>query len=222
MNEGILVVNKPKGMTSHDVVVCVRRKLNIRKVGHAGTLDPMATGVLLVLVGGYTKYFNRMLSYEKEYAAELTLGARTSTGDADGEIVETRDCVAVAQEDIRRVFSSYLGAIDQVPPMVSAKKYRGSPLYKLARKGIEVERKPVTVTIKELCLIEAADNLIRFSLKCSSGTYVRKLGEDIAKDLGNLGYLSKLERRSVGPFTIERAVPISGISCEVLTGLECA
>jgi len=211
MKDGILVVNKPQGMTSHDVVDFVRKKLKVRRVGHAGTLDPIATGVLLILVGRCTKLFNLFLYFDKEYLATLTLGERTTSGDRQGRVIETRDYTHITEDAVRQVFHSYTGEISQTPPMVSALKYKGKRLYSLAHCGMEVIRKPRTLTIKELRLLEFNLPYIKFYLKCSKGTYVRQLAEDIAKDLNCVGYISQIQRQSIGPFNIAQAVSLSQI-----------
>lgn len=211
MKEGIIIVNKPEGMTSHDVVDFVRKRLRIRQVGHAGTLDPIATGVLLILVGRCTKFFNHFLHFDKEYLATLTLGKRTTSGDREGKIIETKDCSYITEDKVKSVFHSYTGQILQVPPMVSAIKYRGKRLYLLARQGIEVNRQPRSIKIDELKLLEFDPPNIKFYLKCSKGTYVRQLAEDISRDLDCVGYISQIDRRSIGPFNINQAFTLSKI-----------
>jgi tRNA pseudouridine55 synthase len=211
MKEGIIVVNKPGGITSHDVVDFVRKRLKTRRVGHAGTLDPIATGVLLILVGRCTKLFNHFLDFDKEYLATLTLGKRTTSGDREGKVLETRGYSNITDGQVRVVFNSYLGEILQIPPMVSALKYRGKRLYLLARRGIEVDRQPRSIMIKELRLLEFNPPHIKFYLKCSKGTYVRQLAEDISQDLGCVGYISEIQRQSIGPFNIAGALSLSQI-----------
>lgn len=211
MKEGIIVVNKPQAMTSHDVVDYVRRKLDIRRVGHAGTLDPMATGVLLILVGRCTKLFNHFLCFDKEYTATLTLGARTTSGDKEGKVVQMQDYGHVTRGKVKDVFNSFIGQIHQVPPMISALKHKGKRLYSLARRGIEINRQPRSVVIKELELLEFNLPHIKFYLKCSKGTYVRQLAEDVARDLSCVGHISQIERQSIGPFNISEALPLSQI-----------
>ena len=216
MKEGLIVVNKPQGMTSHDVVDCVRRKLKTRKVGHSGTLDPMATGVLVILVGRYTKLFNRFLHFDKEYLATLVLGESTVSGDQQGKVIAQKDYSHVGRCEAEKIFSSYIGRISQIPPMVSAVKVEGKRLYSLARRGIEVDRKPRTVEIKDLKLLEFRPPLIKFYLKCSKGTYVRQLAVDIAEDLDCVGHISQIQRQSVGPFNINEAIPIPQINEDYL------
>ena len=212
MKEGIIVVNKPEGITSHDVVEFVRRKLKIHKVGHAGTLDPIATGVLLILVGRYTKLFDHFLDFDKEYIATLTFGKRTTSGDREGSVIETKDPSHLTEYKVKEVFYSYLGKISQVPPMISALKYRGRRLYSLARRGIEVERQPRSIVIKEIKLLEFNPPYIKFYLKCSKGTYVRQLAEDIARDLNCVGYISQIQRLSIGPFNLSQAFSLLQIN----------
>jgi tRNA pseudouridine55 synthase len=211
MKDGIIVVNKPKGMTSHDVVDFVRKKLQMRKVGHAGTLDPQATGVLVVLLGRSTKLFDKFMNFDKEYVATLTLGTKTSSGDIDGKILETKRFDHIDEKMMEKSFLPYVGEILQIPPMVSALKYKGRPLYKLARAGASVLRKPRKVTIKELRLLKFCLPEAQFYLKCSRGTYVRQLAEDVARDLDCVGYLSQIERLSIGPYHIEKSFALSEI-----------
>ena len=211
MKEGIIIVNKPEGVTSHDVVDFVRRKLKTRRVGHAGTLDPIATGVLLILVGRCTKLFNHFVYFSKEYLATLTFGRRTTSGDREGNVIESKDYSHITEDMINEIFHSYIGHSLQVPPMISALKYKGKRLYALARRGIEVNREPRSIEIQELRLVEFNLPSIKFYLRCSKGTYVRKLAEDIARDLNCVGYISQIERQSIGPFNVNKALPLSQI-----------
>lgn len=205
---GILVVDKPKGMTSHDVVDFVRRHFNIEKAGHAGTLDPAVTGVLVVLIGKATKLSSQLTCGDKEYEATLTLGRKTDSGDAYGKILSEADTSKITEEGVRDVFKLFVGEIDQVPPMLSALRHKGKRLYELARKGKEVPREPRRVCIRELKIkkIEIPD--VDFSVTCSKGTYIRKLCEDIGDKLGCGGYLSCLRRVRAGEFTLEKSVLI--------------
>jgi len=211
MRDGIIVVNKPKGITSHDVVDYVRKKLNMRKVGHAGTLDPQATGVLVVLLGRCTKLFDKFLSFDKEYVATMTLGVKTSTGDLEGEVLEKRNFGHINEELVKKAFMAYVGEIMQIPPMVSALRYKGRRLYRLARAGACVRRNPRKVIIKELRLLKFALPDVQFYLKCSRGTYVRQLAEDLAGVLDCVAYVSQIERQSIGPFNIEAALSLPEI-----------
>jgi len=218
---GILNVDKPSGMTSHDVVAWVRRFLRGHtpmgsarlRVGHAGTLDPLATGVLLVCVGQATRLAEYLMRGVKVYRAGLRLGITTDTHDADGEVV-SRAPVQVTAGEIRRAMSSFLGPIEQIPPMYSALKRQGKPLYKLARKGIEVERAPRHVEIHEL-LLEGWSPLgsdtgpqLTIRVTCSSGTYIRALARDLGQCLGCGAHVTILTRLACGPFILEEAVTL--------------
>ncbi len=206
--DGILVVNKPQGMTSHDVVDLIRRRFGLKKVGHAGTLDPMATGVLVMLIGRYTKSSDSLMSGEKEYDATLTLGGRSDTGDAWGEIEPSGKTVLFSDDDISNVFERFTGEIEQKPPMYSAVKFKGKKLYELARKGLSVEMKPRKVIIKSLDIGAISLPEVSFRVTCSKGTYIRQLCVDIGEALGCGGYLSRLERTRSGEFIIDRAVRV--------------
>lgn len=212
MKDGILIVNKPGGMTSHDVVDFVRKKLNIHRVGHAGTLDPIATGVLLILVGRCTKLFNRFSSFDKSYSATLTLGQRTTSGDCEGKVIQTQDYTHITEEKVKDVLRSYIGRVYQTPPMISALKHKGKRLYSLARRGIEVARQARPVEIKDLRLLEFSLPRLKFYLRCSKGTYVRQLAEDIARDLDCVGHISEITRESVGPFDLRQTISLSEIN----------
>ncbi|MFA5164387.1 MAG: tRNA pseudouridine(55) synthase TruB [Candidatus Omnitrophota bacterium] len=206
--DGILLVDKPKGMTSHDVIDFVRRSFGIAKAGHAGTLDPSATGLLVVLIGKATKISSRFLGEDKEYEAVMTLGKKTHTGDADGRILQERPASGISEERIRSVFADFEGETDQVPPMVSALHHKGRRLYELARKGTEVPREPRKIRISELRIdgIDLPD--IRFTVRCSKGTYIRKLCDDIGEALGCGAHLSGLRRLKAGEFTVENSTDI--------------
>lgn len=205
---GIMVVNKPSGMTSHDVVDRLRRRLKIRRVGHSGTLDPLATGVLVMLVGRATKLFNQFVAYDKGYRARILLGKRTDTADIQGAVLEEKPADFVTKENIEEVFSQFLGETEQVPPMYSAIKHKGRKLYELARKGVEVDRTPRKIRIDVLKLLKFEPPEITFYVECSKGTYVRKLAEDIGEKLGTAACITKIERTKVGPFHIDEAVSL--------------
>jgi tRNA pseudouridine55 synthase len=211
MKEGIIIVNKPKGFTSHQVVERIRKILGIKRVGHTGTLDPLATGVLLILVGKTTRFFRRFLSYDKEYIATITLGKLTDTGDIWGKILKETEVPSLNKSIIEDVFKEFIGEIEQIPPMFSALKYKGRRLYQLARLGIEVPRKIRKVFIKELRLLDFKDNQIKFYVRCSTGTYIRKLAIDIAEKLNCVGCISEITRIGIGPYRLEEAVDISNI-----------
>ena len=204
--DGILVVDKPKGMTSHDVVDFVRRNFGVKKAGHAGTLDPAVTGVLVLLIGKATKSSSKLTANDKEYEAVMTLGRKTDTGDAEGKTVATGDWSGMTEERIRRAFKGFEGDIPQVPPMVSAIRHKGRRLYELARKGKEVPREPRIISIKELEIKKISLPDIHFRVKCSKGTYIRKLCDDIGGVLGCGAYLSSMRRTKSGEFTLEGSV----------------
>lgn len=206
--DGILIVNKPQRMTSHDVVDVVRRIYGTRKVGHAGTLDPMATGVLVVLIGMATKLSQDISAAEKEYEATLTLGARSATGDAWGKLVPSDEPVDFTDEQIRAVFQKFVGEIDQVPPAYSAKKIKGVRMYHLARKGKSIEALPQKIMIKDISISRISLPDISYKLVCSKGTYVRQLCVDIGDLLGCGGYLSALARTRSGKFAIDQAISL--------------
>ena len=209
--DGILVVDKPKGMTSHDVVDFVRRRFGIKKAGHAGTLDPMATGVLVVLIGSLTKSSNLLMSDDKEYEGELTLGAISDTGDAWGKIEDSGRPVNFSSQKIGEVFNDFLGESEQSPPMYSAVKHEGKKLYELARRGISVQVKPRRVFIREIEILNIKLPAISFRVACSKGTYVRQLAVDIGKRLECGAYLSGLKRTRSGRFKISDAVSLDEI-----------
>jgi len=210
--DGILIVDKPQGMTSHDVVDFIRRKFKIKKAGHAGTLDPMATGVLVMLLGSATKSAHRFLNDDKEYEATLTLGGTSDTGDAWGMV--TRNFgkqVAFDDDRIKAAFNKFMGVIEQTPPAYSAVKVKGRKLYELARKGVRVAVEPRKVTIKELDITGVSMPEVSFRVTCSKGTYVRQLCVDIGEDLGCGAYLSRLRRTRSGPFAIGEAVTVADL-----------
>ncbi len=202
---GILLIDKPRGITSHDVVDIVRRKFGIQQVGHAGTLDPLATGLLLILVGCATKKFNSFMNLDKEYTACLTLGTSTNSGDSQGKAIKSLPYDGVDQADVVRVLKSLEGQIESVPPMVSAIKMGGERLYKLARKGIVVDRPARKINIYKLELRGFHLPDIVFNLKCSKGTYVRSLSEEIAKRLNCAGHITQIRRESIGNYSVINA-----------------
>ena len=208
---GVLIVNKPDGWTSHDVVSRVRTVLGIKKVGHAGTLDPHATGVLPILLGKGTKIAQYLLDWDKEYAAVLQLGQATDTQDAWGTVLEEKSYESVSEDDVRSAFMGFRGPIQQVPPMYSAVKVGGQPLYKKARKGQTVERQAKTVVIHDLEIQHMAIPEVSFRVACSKGTYVRTICADIGDRLGVGGHLKWLQRRRVGPLHIDQALAMESI-----------
>jgi tRNA pseudouridine55 synthase len=204
---GLAVVDKPAGVTSHDVVGMLRRRLGERRIGHAGTLDPGATGVLVVGIGSVTRLMRFVGDGHKRYSGEVVLGVETDTLDADGAIVATHDMAGVTVEAARRVVAAHLlGDIAQVPPMVSAIHVDGRRLHELAREGVEVERAPRPVTVERFDVAATADpSVLAIDVTCSGGTYVRALAADLGHLLGGGAHLRNLRRTAVGPFTIEEA-----------------
>ena len=212
MKEGIVIINKPNGITSHDVVQKVRHKFKMRQVGHAGTLDPLATGVLIMLLGKSTKLFNKFVGFDKAYRATLVLGTSTTTADIQGDVVKKLPFDHITQTRLEEVFEKFSGETAQVPPMVSAIKIKGQKLYELARKGIQVERQARPIKIHRLQLIEFNPPFVKFYLECSKGTYVRQLAEDVGALLGCGACICQIERTKVGSFSIEEAVKIEDLN----------
>ena len=208
MVNGFVVVDKPVGLSSHDVVGRIRRLFNTKKVGHTGTLDPFATGVLPVAIGEATKSIQFLDERVKVYRAELLLGVTTDSYDHTGTVLRRVDSPSVSRSALEEVLKQFIGQIDQIPPMYSAIKKDGTPLYRLARKGIEVERPARSITIDSLELETFHDNRAEFVVICSRGTYVRSLAHDIGQALGCGACLSGLRRLASGPFTIEQAVSL--------------
>jgi tRNA pseudouridine55 synthase len=209
--DGVLLVDKAEGMTSHDVVALIRRKLGIKKVGHCGTLDPIATGLLLLTIGRGTKVQDLLMSEDKEYAGTLMLGITTSSQDRQGEIVDQRPVPGLAENEIRAAFERFRGDFYQMPPMVSAKKHGGVPLYKLARQGKVVEREPRFVHVYRYTIDRIAPPEIDFSVLCSKGFYVRTYVHDIGELLGCGAHLKSLRRIKSGRFDLVRAISVDEI-----------
>ena len=203
-----MIVDKPQGMTSHDVVDFIRKRFGLKKVGHAGTLDPMATGVLVILIGKYTKSASSFLSDDKEYDAVLMLGATSDTGDAWGRVEKSEVAVTMSEKEIKDTFNKFLGPIEQVPPSYSAVKFKGKKLYELARKGIMVKVAARKIVIKKLEISAINGPEVYFNVACSKGTYIRQLCLDIGKALGCGAHLSKLRRTRSGNFTLSNALTI--------------
>lgn len=204
---GIVIVDKPQGWTSQDVTARLRRVFSTRRIGHGGTLDPMATGVLPVFVGRATRAVEFFEHAEKTYEATLRLGMKTDTQDITGTVLEERP-VTVTEQDILNVLPAFRGEILQIPPMYSALKVNGQKLYDLARKGKEVERQPRPITIHELELLHFDGQDARIRVRCSKGTYIRTLCEDMGEKLGCLGCMAALRRTRAGEYTVEKAVPL--------------
>lgn len=204
--DGVLLVDKGPDMTSHDVVAVARRALGIKKIGHCGTLDPMATGLLILVIGRGTKIQDLLMAEDKEYVGSLELGKTTSTQDADGEVTEVRDTSGVTEAAIREAFASYTGDFYQMPPMVSAIKKEGVPLYKLARQGKTVEREPRLVHVYSHRIDGIAIPVVDFTVVCSKGFYVRTYAHDIGEKLGCGAHLRSLRRTKSGKFNLDRSV----------------
>jgi len=213
--DGILLVIKPPGMTSFDVVAWLRRVLKIKKIGHGGTLDPAAVGLLPVCLGKATRAIEQFLNFDKSYRAEMVLGIVTDTQDAEGKIIEKK-AVTVGNEAIIDAVRSFTGKYEQIPPMFSAIKINGKKLYDLARQGIEVERKPREVHIRKIDIIDIKRQddtvTVKFDVDCSKGTYIRTLCHDIGQKLGCGAYMSSLIRTCVGPFSITEGVTLEEIN----------
>lgn len=209
--DGFLLVDKPSGPTSHDIVHRIRRQFRFDKVGHGGTLDPMATGLLIILVGRGTKLSNQVMGSDKTYEGVMRLGVATDTQDADGEVIEEKDCSAATREALEAEMKRWTGDVMQTPPMVSAIKKDGVPLYKLARKGQTVEREPRLLHIYEFALLDFTPPLASFRLRCTKGTYVRTLCADIGKALGCGGHLQSLRRTESGTFNVRDATPFDDL-----------
>ena len=208
----IININKPAGWTSFDVVKKVRGIIKEKKVGHAGTLDPFAEGVLVLGTGPDTKKLTDITTANKTYCAELTLGKATDTQDRDGKISVVEVVPELTKETIAAVLTSFDGPQEQIPPMYSAKHVNGQRLYKLARKNKTVERVPVKISIDQISILDYTEPVITFNVTCSKGTYVRVLGSDIAAKLGTVGYLTGLTRTSVGAYHIADATTIEELS----------
>lgn len=218
--EGVLLVDKPAGITSHDVVYRLRRKFQIQRVGHAGTLDPMATGLLIMLIGKATKISQYLISVDKVYEGEVTLGVTTNSQDAEGDVMETRPVPELTEAQVKAAMQTFLGDQYQQPPMFSAVKIGGVPLYKMARKGEEVEREPRFIRVSEFTLLSFASPKLTFRLACTKGTYVRTVANDLGAKLGCGGHLSALRRTGSGKFTIAQCLPLAEIEALSVADLE--
>ncbi|SCG83400.1 tRNA pseudouridine synthase B [Proteiniborus sp. DW1] len=216
---GIINVLKPPGMTSHDIVNFIRKKLKIKRVGHTGTLDPNAAGVLPICIGKATRVVQYFDDFSKSYRAELTLGYETDTQDKYGEIINRKAIPDITSDELEQVFNEFKGKIQQIPPMYSALKHNGKKLYELAREGKTVERKPREIIIHNISIIKNYDNKrVLFDVECSKGTYIRTLCNDIGKRLGSLGCMTFLVRTQVGDFKIENAYTIEEIEEYISNG----
>lgn len=219
--DGIIIINKEKNYTSNDVVSIVK-KITKSKVGHTGTLDPNATGVLPLLIGNATKISKYLINHDKEYEVVLQLGIRTETADVEGKVIEEKEVTAemLNKDNIEEKLQQFIGKQEQIPPIYSAIKVNGKKLYEYARKGQEVELKPRQIKIYSIQLvgINEKEKQISFKVKCSKGTYIRSLCDDISKKLGTVGYMKELNRLQVGEFYIKDAVTISEMKEKIEAG----
>jgi tRNA pseudouridine55 synthase len=215
---GVLIIDKPRAWTSHDVVNKARRILQEKRIGHTGTLDPLATGVLVLCIGKATRLVRYLESDDKEYSAEMRLGSVTDTQDAEGRVLETRHYLPPSEDQVRTALKAFLGDIRQRPPAYSALKVDGVPSYRLARTGKAREHPERTVTIHAIDLIEYRDPFIRFSVHCSKGTYIRTLCADLGDRLGAGAHLTALTRTRAGRFTLVQAISIDGLAEEAAAG----
>ncbi|MFH1868512.1 MAG: tRNA pseudouridine(55) synthase TruB [Candidatus Omnitrophota bacterium] len=210
--ENIIIIDKPAGLTSHDVVDLVRKRLGIKKVGHCGTLDPIATGVLVILLNGACKLSSKLITDEKEYICTATIGISTDSQDATGRITSSSNIEHIDTASIKKTFLSFMGEQEQIAPMLSAKHHKGKRLYELARKGIEVERKPHAIDIKDIEVLSIKKPDVEFKVVCSKGTYIRTLCHDAGRKLGCGGHMSALRRIRSGSFHIRDAVKLEEVS----------
>ncbi|MBQ7718558.1 MAG: tRNA pseudouridine(55) synthase TruB [Clostridia bacterium] len=216
---GIVNAYKPKGVSSHDVIYKVRRALNTRKVGHTGTLDPLAEGVLPICVGKATKIVEYIMAAEKEYLCTINFGAETDTQDITGSVTASSE-KRITRVEFEETLTLFVGSIKQIPPMYSAVHHNGERLYKLARQGIEVERQPREITVFGIDIIKYEKDCADILVRCSKGTYIRTLCEDIGRKTGTLAYMSALKRTRSGVFTLENCIPIEEISEDKLIPID--
>ncbi|MDC0244420.1 tRNA pseudouridine(55) synthase TruB [Pseudomonadota bacterium] len=221
MINGFLLVNKDPGITSSRVVQILKKKFNLNKVGHLGTLDPMATGLLIIAINRATKFASLLLQSEKSYRAEVTLGIQTDTDDAEGEAVSLKD-VNINEVEAEKTLLTFLGESDQLPPNYSALKHKGKPMYKYARDGIKVEKAARKILIKNIQNIEIELPKVSFDIQCSKGTYIRSIARDLGLRLGCGAHLSKLNRTSQEKFMLSDACAIDDINLDKLISLEIA
>ncbi len=218
--QGILLLDKPLGISSNAALQQVKKIFRARKAGHTGSLDPLASGLLPICFGAATKLSAFLLDADKRYRVKVRLGITTSTADAEGEILERRPSEGVAEQDIRTVLKGFCGEIQQLPPMYSALKHKGERLYKLARQGVEVAREPRTVTIHEISLLSADLPEFELDVRCSKGTYIRTLAEDIGERLGCGAHVCALRRTEVGPFGAAGMVDMAAVESAAGQGTE--
>ena len=215
--EGLLLVDKPEGMSSHDVVNRVRRLSGVRRVGHAGTLDPLATGLLLVSIGRVTRLNEYLVGHDKKYAATVRLGQATNTYDAEGEVSEERPFSTITPATIANALPAFRGIIQQRPPIYSAIKKDGQPLYRLARKGIEVDIPTREITIYALDVLDYSPPFLQLDIHCSSGTYIRSIAHDLGQAMGCGGHITALRRTAVNEFDIHNAIALDQLTSDNIT-----
>jgi len=208
---GLLLIDKPLGFSSNQALSKIKWIFSAKKAGHTGTLDPLATGLLPICFGEATKFSSHLLNSEKTYEASIKLGWKSSTGDAEGQLTESK-IISLSLEKLQKELKSFIGLSKQTPPMFSALKYNGQPLYKLAREGVKIERQEREIDISKLILLNYSKNIIKIEVTCSKGTYIRTLAEDIANKLGMEGYLIELRRTKIGKLNINEAFSIENIS----------
>jgi tRNA pseudouridine55 synthase len=216
--DGLLNIDKPGDLTSHDVVAGVRRLTHLRRVGHAGTLDPQATGILLIGLGQGTKLMQFLHEHPKTYRATLKLGIRTDSGDAAGKVIAVCPVRGVGRAEVETLLARFQGTIEQVPPMYSALKHHGQRLYRLARQGIEIARQPRRVQLHRLSLTHLSPEDLSLEVECSSGTYIRVLADDIGARLGCGAHLTSLMRTAIGPYTLAQALTLEALQEAVHQG----
>jgi tRNA pseudouridine55 synthase len=209
--DGALLIDKPSGMTSHDVVDEIRRHFGIKKVGHCGTLDPNATGLLIIVLGRATKLSERLMSDDKVYEGTIKFGESTDSFDSDGELVGSFPVPPITLDELNRLAAEFLGDQMQTPPMVSAVKKDGVPLYKLARKGVEVQREPRLIHIYSFNFSTYEEPMARFRLACTKGTYVRSIANELGQKVGCGAHLVQLNRVKSGKFEVSEAVPLQKV-----------
>jgi tRNA pseudouridine55 synthase len=222
---GIILINKPAGPSSHDIVNYVRKTVSVKKVGHAGTLDPFAEGLLVILIGrDATKEQRKFLNSDKEYIATMKIGTETDTYDKTGNIMNIYKKILPSEKEIKIILKSFIGKINQVPPSFSAKKIQGRRAYKLAREGKKVELKPVEILIKRIALLNYDAPLLQLKILCSTGTYIRSLAHDIGQKLNSGAHLEKLVRTKVGNLNLKNSIDLDELTeknwTENLMGLE--
>ena len=208
--DGLLLIDKPLGFSSNQALSKIKWIFSAKKAGHTGTLDPLATGLLPICFGEATKFSSHLLNSEKTYEASIKLGWKSSTGDAEGKLTESK-IISISLDKLEEELSSFVGLSNQTPPMFSALKHKGQPLYKLAREGVKIERQQREIKISELKLLSYEKNIIKFAVTCSKGTYIRTLAEDIANKLGMDGYLIDLRRTKIGNLNVQDALSLDKI-----------